>query len=430
MENPRELALKSLVKTDVQSVFSNLEINTTLERARLSVADRGLYTALYLGVLEKKMCLDYIISKYSRLDVKEIDSETLNLLRLGIYQLYFMDKIPDYSATDESVNLAPKKSKGFVNAILRSFIRDGKKVEFPKDKWQRVSIEYSYPMEIIDLLVESYGEATVFDLITKSENDKMVSLRVNTLKASTDEIASTLKSRYDTPIIKENIVLTALPIREIKDLIDNGLVFVQDEASYTCAQVVNAQAGERILDACACPGGKTFSISIDMNNNGEILACDLHANKLSLIEKGAKRLGIDIISVKEQNGKEYREELCEKFDRVLCDVPCSGLGIIFKKPDIKYKSIDSINGLPKVQYEILSNCASYVKKGGILVYSTCTLNKAENEKNIEKFLSENGNFEALDFEISNVKSQNGSYTFMPHVNGTDGFFVAKMKKIR
>ena len=428
MENPRELALKSLVKTDTQSVFSNLEINTTLERARLSAADRGLYTALYLGVLEKKICLDYIISKYSKLLIKEIDLETLNLLRLGIYQLYFMDKIPDYSATDESVNLASKKSKGFVNAILRSFIRNGKRVEFPKDKWQRVSIEYSYPMEIIDLLIESYGEATVYDLITKSENDKTVSLRVNNIKASTDEIASTLKAREDTPAVKENIIQTGLPIREIKDLIDNGLVFVQDEASYTCAQVVNAQAGEKILDACACPGGKTFSMSIDMNNNGEILACDLHASKLSLIEKGAKRLGIDIISVKEQNGKEYREELCEKFDRVLCDVPCSGLGIIFKKPDIKYKSIDNINGLPKVQYEILSNCARYVKKGGILVYSTCTLNKAENEKNIEKFLSVNSDFEALDFEINNIKSQNGSYTFMPHINGTDGFFVAKMKR--
>ena len=430
MENPRELALKSLVKTDTQSVFSNLEINTTLERAKLNSSDRGLYTALYLGVLEKKIALDYMISNYSRTKVDEIDVETLNILRLGIYQLYYMDKIPDYSATDESVNLAPKKTKGFVNAIIRSFIRDGKKIDFPKDKWQRVSIEYSYPMEIIELFIKSYGEDTTYDLITKSENEKTTSLRVNTLKTSVNDISDTLIAREDKVTVKGDIIRTALPIKDIKDLIDTGLVFVQDEASRICSRVVDAKPNDVILDACACPGGKTFSMSIDMGNQGEIIACDLHANKLSLITKGAKKLGIDIISVKEQNGKEYNEEFKEKFDKVLCDVPCSGLGIIFKKPDIKYKSIDNINNLPSVQYGILSNCAKYVKIGGTLVYSTCTLNKEENEHNVLKFLEENKSFEPFDFEIDNVKSKDGMYTFMPHINNTDGFFVAKLKRVR
>lgn len=430
MENPRELALKSLVKTDTQSVFSNLEINTTLERAKLNSSDRGLYTALYLGVLEKKMSLDYVISKYSKIPLDELDVETLNVLRLGIYQLYYMDKIPDYSATDESVNLAHKKTKGFVNAIIRSFIRDGKKIDFPKDKWQRVSIEYSYPMEIIELFIKSYGEDTTFDLITKSENEKTTSLRVNTLKASIRDISDTLIAREDKPIVKGDIIRTALPIKDIKDLIDLGTVFVQDEASRICSRAVDAKPNDVILDACACPGGKTFSMSIDMGNQGEIIACDLHANKLSLITKGAKKLGIDIISVKEQNGKEYNEEFKEKFDKVLCDVPCSGLGIIFKKPDIKYKSIDNINNLPGVQYSILSNCAKYVKIGGALIYSTCTLNKEENEKNVLKFLAENKSFEAQEFEIDNIKSDSGMYTFMPHINNTDGFFVAKLKRVK
>ncbi len=430
MENPREYALKSLVKSDTQSVFSNLEINTTLERARLSGSDRGLYTALYLGVLEKKMALDYIISKYSKTPISNIDNETLNILRLGIYQLYYMDKIPDYSATDESVNLAHKKTKGFVNAILRSFIRDKKTVDFPNDKWHRLSVEYSYPMEIIDLLIESYGENTANDLIVKSENDKATSLRVNTLRASASDVFDTLKARGDEPSLKGDIVKTGLPIKEIKDLIDTGVVFVQDEASRICTMAVGATENETVLDACACPGGKTFSMAIDMKNKGKIVACDLHGNKLTLIDKGAKKLGIDIITVKEQNGKAYVSEFDKKFDKVLCDVPCSGLGIIFKKPDIKYKSIDNINDLPKVQYDILSNCASYVKVGGILVYSTCTLNKKENENNVLRFLDENKDFEALDFEIDNVKSQNGAYTFMPHINNTDGFFVAKMKRIK
>ena len=430
MENPRELALKSLVKTDTQAVFSNLEINTTLERARLNTSDRGLYTALYLGVIEKKMTLDYIISKYSKIPLSDLDVETLNVLRLGIYQLYFMDKIPDYSATNESVSLCPKKSKGFVNAIIRSFIRDGKNIEFPKDKWQRVSIEYSYPMEILELLIKSYGEDITYNLITKSENEKTTSLRVNTLKSTVQDIFDTLIAREDKPTYTGNVIKTTLPIKDIRDLIDKGLVFVQDEASRICSRVVNSQPHNKVLDACACPGGKAFSMSIDMENKGEIIACDLHANKLSLIDKGAKRLGINIITTKEQNGKIYNEEFNEKFDRVLCDVPCSGLGIIFKKPDIKYKSIENINNLPSIQYEILSNCSRYVKLGGILVYSTCTLNKDENEKNVLRFLSENKNFEALDFEIDKIKSQKGMITLMPHINNTDGFFVAKIKRVK
>lgn len=430
MENPRELALKSLIKTDTQSVFSNLEINTALERAKLNSSDRGLYTALYLGVLEKRIALDYIISKYSKIQLDQIDVETLNVLRLGIYQLYYMDKIPDYSATDESVSLAPKKSKGFVNAIIRSFIRDGKSVAFPKEKWQGVSVEYSYPMEIIELFIRSYGEAVTYDLITGSENEKATSLRVNTLKTSVHDIKDSLIAREDKPIVLFDIIKTTLPIRDIKDLIDTGMVFVQDEASRICTRVVNARPNDVILDACACPGGKTFSMSIDMENKGKVLSCDLHANKLSLIDKGAKRLGLDIVETKEQNGKEYNEELNQKFDKVLCDVPCSGLGIIFKKPDIKYKPIDNINNLPNVQYDILSNCSKYVKVGGEMIYSTCTLNKEENENNVLRFLSENDNFEALDFEIDEIKSENGMYTFMPHINKTDGFFVAKMKRVK
>ncbi len=430
METPRELALKSLIKTDTQSVFSNLEINTTLERANLNKADRGLYTALYLGVLEKKLTLDYIIAKYSKTPVNEIDIEALNTLRLGIYQLYYMDKIPDYSATDESVNLTPKKAKGFVNAILRSFIRDGKKIQLPSEKWHRVSVEYSYPMEIIDLIRSSYGDDVAYDLITKSVNEKLTSLRVNTLKATVESVLEALILRDDIPNVNGDIIFTSLPIKDIKDLIDNGLVFVQDQASRIASRVVGAKANDTVLDACACPGGKTFSMSIDMENKGEIIACDLHASKLSLITNGAKKLGIDIITTKEQNGKAYNQDFSERFDKVLCDVPCSGLGIIFKKPDIKYKSIDNINALPSVQYEILSNCAKYVKKDGILVYSTCTLNKAENEINVLKFIENNSDFEMLDFEIDTVKSQKGMYTFMPHINGTDGFFVAKMKRVK
>ena len=433
MDNPRKLAHLSLIKGDTQECFTNIEINTVLSRAVLEKSDASLYTLLYLGVTEKRMLLDYIIGKYSKTAVEDIDLEALNAIRLGLYQLIFTDRIPDYSAVDESVSLAPKRAKGFVNAILRSFLRDGKQISYPKDKWERLSVENSIPMSIIDLFKASYGEELAEKIVSHREQCSCLSLRVNTLKTKGEDMFSELEKRGCSPRYSDygrGVIKCTAAIREIKDLIDTGCVFVQDESSYVCARALGAQAGENIADVCACPGGKTFSVALEMENIGKIQAYDLHKSKLSLVEKGAKRLGIDIISVAEQNAKELVPENVGAFDRVLCDVPCSGLGVIFKKPEIKYKSIDKINALPSVQYDILKNVSRYVRAGGVLVYSTCTLCKAENEDNVLKFLAESSDFEPLDFEIGTVKSQNGMYTFFPHATGTDGFFVAKLKRKR
>ena len=433
MDNPRKLALLSLVKSDTQECFTNIEINTVLSRAALEKSDAALYTLLYLGVTENKIYLDHIIKEYSRGSFEKIDVETLNALRLGLFQLVFTDRIPDYSAVDESVGIAPKRSKGFVNGILRSFLRNGKSVSLPKDPWERLSVEHSVPMCLVQLFRQSYGDAVSKSIITYKDKDNTLSLRVNTLKASTQEILSLLKEKGYEPTVSQyttDIIRCTVPISEIKEIIDTGKVFVQDVSSRICTLAIGAQSGEKIADVCACPGGKTFSMAIDMEGKGEIQASDLHKNKLSLIEKGAKRLGIDIISTREQNAKSYNPEYSGYFDRVLCDVPCSGLGVIFKKPDIKYKSIESINGLPCVQYDILKNCSRYVKVGGYLVYSTCTINRAENEENVLKFLKENQEFEPQEFSVGDIKSQGGMYTFFPHITGTDGFFVAKLKRIK
>lgn len=433
MDNPRKLAHMSLVKSDLQECYTNIEINTVLSRARLEKSDSALYTLLYLGVTEKKLLLDHIISCYSKLPLEKIDVEALNAARLGIYQLLFTDRIPDYSAVDESVNLAPKKAKGFVNAILRSFIRDEKRIKYPADLWERLSIEFSVPKDIIDLFRKSYGDDLAKELVCYCENDTGLSLRVNTLKASANDICIELSKRGYEPkpsMYGKDVIKCSVPLGEIKDLIDTGSVFVQDESSYICTQVVGAMPNERVADVCACPGGKTFSMAIGMENKGEIKAYDLHKNKLSLIEKGRARLGIDIISVAMQNAKIFVPENEGYFDRVLCDVPCSGLGVIYKKPDIKYKSIDAISALPQVQYDILQNSSRYVRVGGTLVYSTCTLCKDENENNILKFLKQNENFEPVDFQIGCVKSTNGMFTFLPPFTGTDGFFVAKLIRKR
>ncbi|MBQ8546097.1 MAG: 16S rRNA (cytosine(967)-C(5))-methyltransferase RsmB [Clostridia bacterium] len=431
MFNPREAALNSLVKWDSSASFSNIELNTVISRQKAEKNDNSLYTLLFLGVIEKKMLLDSIIDEYSQIPPSKIEIQTKNILRLGIYQLLFTDKIPEYSAVSESVNLANKRSKGFVNAVLRSFIRAGKKYSLPNEKWERISLENSIPMDIINIFRSSYGDDIATELCTLPPQKSHISLRINTLRTSVDEvIAILLKKDYiaEKSSLARDIVITNAPISALEDILDNGYAFVQDESSRIASEVFGAQAGEVVADVCACPGGKSFSIALDMQNKGELYSSDLHQNKLSLIEKGAKRLGVDIINTRAQNAKELVPEYLEKFDRVLCDVPCSGLGVIFKKPDIKYKPIDNINALPSVQYDILINCAKYVKKGGILVYSTCTINSLENEKNIEKFLLENPSFEAVDFEIGEIKSNKGGYTFLPCKIATDGFFVAKMRR--
>ena len=432
MFNPREAALGSLIKWEVSGAFSNIELNTVISRSPDAQRnDISLYTLLFLGVIEKKLLLDKIIEKYSRVKLDEIEVDIKNVLRLGIYQLIFTDKIPEYSAVDQSVKLAPKKAKGFVNAILRSFIRDEKKYDLPSDRLEKISLEYSVPMELIKVFVDSYGIETAEKILTLDEKKSPLCLRVNTLKTSQDELISKIKARegsFEISQIASDIIKTSLPISSLTDLIDSGEVFVQDESSRIASCVLMAKPGERIADVCACPGGKSFSIAIDMQNKGELYSSDLHASKLSLIEKGAKRLGIDIISTRVQNAKEFVPENEGAYDRVLCDVPCSGLGVIFKKPDIKYKTTESYKNLPSVQYDILKTSSKYVKKGGVLVYSTCTLNKEENENVIEKFLLENEDFEVFDFEVGEIKSTKGGYTFFPHISKTDGFFVARIRR--
>ena len=433
MDNPRRLALNSLVKTESSGAYSNLEINTVLSRAKMSGVDCALYTALYLGVVEKLLTLDYQISIHSKIALDKLDIETKNALRLGLYQLIYMDKIPEYSAVFETVSLCKMKAKGFVNACLRSFIRGGREIALPSEKWEALSVKMSVPVALIDIFRESYGDEIAEKIVLACEQREGTFLRINNIKADPREIRSTLKSRgiqYAHAGFSEDVIRVKAPISEVADLLEDGFVFVQDPASLLCVKALDAKKGEKILDACACPGGKSFSSAVEMENEGEIVCCDLHARKLSLVQNGAKKLGIDIISTMEQDASKRRDEFCDAFDRVLCDVPCSGLGVIAKKPDIKYKSVDQLRALPKIQLAILKNCAGYVKVGGVLVYSTCTLNAEENEKIVQKFLEENDSYEIFDFDLGEAKSTSGMLTLLPHVYETDGFFVARMRRVK
>jgi len=433
MDNPRKLAFASLVRADALKSYSNLEINTVISRSELNKKNAALYTALYMGVTEKLITLDYAIEQYSSVGIDKLDIETKNALRLGFYQLMFMDRIPEYSAVSETVSICPKRSKGFVNAVLRSFIRNEKRVDYPADEWERFSVISSTPTYIINIFRDSYGDEAARLLLSDTDTDNGISLRVNTLKCDASDILSELKKRkieYRAEKDCPDVIVAYAPVSELEDILGSGKVFVQDVASRMAVRIFDPKPGMKILDACACPGGKSFSSAIDMQNQGEIISCDLHRSKLSLIERGAKGLCIDIIDAREQNGKEYVSEFDSLFDKVLCDVPCSGLGVIRKKPDIKYKKADSVDNLPPIQSAILENCAKYVKVGGELVYSTCTLNKKENEDICTGFLESNKGFEAMDFSIGDVRSVNGMYTFLPYMTGSDGFFVAKMRRVK
>lgn len=433
MANPRKLALASLIKAEASGTYSNIEVNTVLTRTKLSKLDASLYTALYLGVTERAITLDYQITKHSSTHIMELDIETKNALRLGLYQLIFMDKIPDYSAVSETVNICPKRSKGFVNACLRSFIRGGKELSYPADKWEALAIKTSIPVSIINIFKSSYGEAEAVKIAESCKQREGTYFRINTLKITPNDLVAQLKARkasYEKTTLGDDIVLIKAPISDFIDLIDLGYGFVQDISSYSCVKMIAPRSGEWILDACSCPGGKSFSSAIEMKNKGKIFSCDLHKNKLRLVQSGATKLGIDIIEVREQDAKLENAEFFGRFDKVLCDAPCSGLGVISKKPDIKYKPIEQIYNLPEIQMAIVKNCAKYVKLGGELIYSTCTLNAEENEKIVKRFLKLNGGFVPVDFELGALKSTNGMFTFMPHKLKADGFFVAKMKRVK
>lgn len=445
-DNPRKCALESLIACEKNDKFTNLEINASLTRQNLSQKDKGLYTALVYGVAERMITLDYIISKISSRPLKEIDAETLNIIRLGLYQIIFMDRIPSHAAVSESVTLAPKRSSGFVNAVLRNYLRDSvsarasESIKFPdkeSDRFGYLSVKYSAPIWLCRLWEEKYGSEISEKLLEFSIRPPKISLRVNTLKNSADDILTKLTGdgipARMSDICGDMIVIDgSYPVSELTGLND-GSFYIQDESSGICIDILSPEINDSVLDSCAAPGGKSLSSAITMKNIGKIISCDIKKNKLGLLEKSCQLLGIDIIQIQMQDGRKKNPDFDKAFDKVLCDVPCSGLGVIAKKPDIRYKNPDDIEALPKIQYDILKNCSDYVKSGGILVYSTCTLNPDENENNVSKFLNEyKDSFEPYDFTLSagscELSSHNGMLTLFPHITGTDGFFIARMKR--
>ena len=427
-ENPRELAHSLLLRTEKERVYSNIALDKLLGSSSMSAVDKNLTSALFYGVIERRLTLDYHIKKYSSRSTEEIDPHTLSALRLGFYQLIYCTRIPPHAAINETVELCPRRTRGFVNAILRSYLRSPD-LTLPENDGsaEYLSVAYSVGLPLAEKLVEEFGAAEAERFLGATLDTAYTTLRTNTLKISRDQLLAKLPDAVPSEYSDCGIYVKG----SVRDLygFDDGLFFVQDDASQLCVKALAPCPDETVLDICACPGSKTFGMAIEMKNRGRILAFDLHENKLSLIRSGAERLGIDIIETRAADGRIRQNELLGIADRILCDVPCSGFGVLAKKPELRYKDPSESERLPDIQLAILENAADYLKSGGTLVYSTCTVFSEENRKNLMRFLEKRKDFSLCPFSVGEIDCPEGYITLLPHVHKRDGFFIAKLKRI-
>ena len=402
-----------------------LVLSNTAKAEKMPARETALASRIVGGVLENEAFLDYYIELYSGRKKSYFDRETLDILRMSAYQLWFLDRIPAHAAVAEAVDLAPKRAKGVVNAILRKLPTEAEKLpEIKADsEEERLSVKYSHPLWLVQRLADEYGADC--EKILKADNEPAkVSLILNTLRAEKLEEEGIEPSG----LLENAYVLSGRGVEEL-EAFRRGEVYVQDISAYLAACAADPRPGDTVLDTCAAPGGKSFAAAIKMGNKGRIISRDIHEKKLRLIETGAERLGIDIIETETADARQAGTELSKKCDVVMTDVPCSGIGVIRKKPEIRYKKPEEISRLPEIQLAILKSSAENVKKGGVLLYSTCTILKEENEKVVSAFLNENSEFELEPFTLPGPFGESGGMlTILPFEYGTDGFFICRMRR--
>lgn len=422
MDKDRKIAFDILLDIDTNQAFSNLSIKEHL--AAKPAASPGFVRELVYGVLENRIYLDQIIKTLAVKGLKGIRSKELNLLRMGIYQMRYMNSVPDYAAINETVNIAKKVAYGkdkFINGMLRAYEKKKDETDFlpgSVGSMEYLSCKYSYEPWIIQLWKEQMGDEQLELLLEAGNMKPALCIRANLNKTKTEDLRGLLEAGGFEPVMSQlsprGILVKGNDLLG-QEFYDQGLFSVQDEASMVCADMVNPQEGDNVLDLCAAPGGKTLAMGEVLQETGKVIACDIYEHKLDIIRKQALRLGLENIETICQDSTVLKDEFVGKFEKVLADVPCSGLGVIRHKPEIKLKEQGDLDELYSIQEKILNNGGKYVKKGGTLIYSTCTINRKENEDQIEKFIASNG-----EFEIDFMKQ------YLPHVEGTDGFFIAEL----
>ena len=425
MKDARCTAAQALLRLDAANAYSNLVIDALISRNGLDARDGAFASALFYAALERMLTIDHILRAHCTIPLEQIEKPVLAALRLGICQLLYLDGVDDYAAVSESVNLVKAlgrpRASGFVNGVLRSFLRAGKQIPpAAGDRAEQLSVKYACPSWLVRIWLESYGEQAALRVLEGSLGRPPVYLRANTCRCSAEQLAAMLREQgvqaQADPELEGCVALQGkAPIEQLPGFAQ-GLFHVQDRASQLCAAALGAQPGERVLDVCSAPGGKTFTIAERMQNRGEVVARDLHEKRAGLVRRGARRLGLEIVDAKAGDACVFDPAL-GGFDRVLCDVPCSGFGIIRRKPEIKYKTLESIQNLPEIQYKILQTSSQYLHGGGRLVYSTCTLLPAENEAVVKRFLEGNAGFSLED-----------QHTYTGEQTDTDGFFVAVLTR--
>ena len=429
MKNPREKALQIINDVLYKGAFleESLEI---LKKSNIDERDYNFIKEITTGVIRNRTYLDYVIKINSRVKIKRIHKIILSILEMAIYQMYFLDKVPDYSIVDESVNLAKiygnRGSISFTNGILRSISKKEAPQVKIEDSIDNLSTFYSHPKFYTEYFYNNYGEEFTKKLLKANNEMPPFTIRVNTLKTSKSDLMSNLKELGFE--IEETVYDNALNILNPKGIIDTkyfdeGHFYVQDLGSILVASFLNPRENSSLLDLCAAPGGKTTHLAELMNNTGEIMACDKSQGKIKLIQENAKRLGVKNIETRVNDARVLNKDFIDKFDYVLVDAPCSGTGLYRKKPDIKWnKDLEDIKSLAEIQLEILDKAKDYVKDGGELLYSTCSLSKIENEDVVNKFLENNKNF-----KIKKLRDREVLKLF-PSTDGSDGFSITLMEK--
>ena len=425
MDKVRLTATKVLYNVAANGAYSNVELAQILRQAKFSDLDRKFCTELVYGTIKAGESLDWKISRYLNRPLAKVDAKILAVLRAGFYQIFFMDRVPNSAAVNESVELSKQFcgewASKFVNGVLRSAVRNPHKSDFPTDNdVNSLALRNFHPAWLVKLFIEEFGLDAAKKLLLFDNTDPPLCLRVNFLKTTRENVLDALKTfgikATPSTFAPEGIICKGHGSLDEFQMLRAGLCQVQDESSMTAARLLNPQPDEFVIDCCAAPGGKATHLAELMKNRGKIIAADIYEKKLNHIKQNAQRLGIKIIEPLLINAQKIGEKFPEQADKVLVDVPCSGLGVLRRKADLRWKkNLTEIDELPALQEKILSSASKTLKRGGTLVYSTCTITRQENQDVVEKFLAANENFELVEMQ-----------TFLPHITNTDGFFSAKL----
>lgn len=445
----RDGALRILLAVEKKEAYANLALKKYTKLHRLKVTDVSLMTELVYGTLRLKNNLDWVINQYSTVPVEKMNYIIRNILRMGVYQLLFLDKIPVPAACNESVELAKKwkldKLSGFVNGLLRNVAAHKEQISYPSlddDPALHISVKYSHPFWLVNRWLKRFGVEETIRLCQANNEHPPIVVRCNTLKITPERLRQELEKNNilvrPSPLIYEGLRIANFTF--IPELLpfQKGYFVVQDESSMLASYILNPRPGSFVIDACSGPGGKTTHLAQIMRNKGKILALDIHMHRLKLVTDACSRLGISIVETRLLDAKRIPEELCEKADYILVDAPCSGLGVIRRRPDLRWRlQEDNLQFYAQEQFEILRNISKCLKKGGFLLYSTCTTEPEENIGVVENFLEECTDFKPVDLSMlvpfplfgdALRSAREGYLQLLPHTFGTDGFFLAYFRK--